>query len=456
MGERSLSLGSWSHAAPSSADAYIFNDGEGHLRCSDAAWPFLEDVPTPSSPAVRAWQCDDDPHCQSLSSGRQCDTRVDDFLHGEWMKHPQESPHTPYIAALHNTSAWKAVEGGRFAHGRSGHLSRCHCNMGSCSSKQIAKWRYRPHTGCSRISAVEGVARLRSRPLTILGDSTTAQYWSALATINGVSSYLHWPQQVVWFCVPESAEQFGRLLRRAGLWHEEPADDDAVLVISLGAWYNIALERVCHQDGHWNRTTRVQVDRCLAAKERGAAAGATVSSSTLELTGQDGPVPTTVTALPEWRAEAAACTRLKKKKVDPMAPDPCVRGRGDLCRVRLSLPNARGGLDQCELAESSARLAAFFSAHRTHLPQHVFVLDSPPTHGSAILDRDNGRWRTRTRTIWQQLAPWVSVLPASEMLVPHVRARSAKVDSQHWCLDSSQMEEYLSSVLTAIVSVVGA
>ena len=45
---------------------------------------------------------------------------------------------------------------------------------------------------------------------------------------------------------------------------------------------------------------------------------------------------------------------------------------------------------------------------------------------------------SRTRAIWQQLAPWVSLLPASEMLVPHVHARNAKIDFQHWCLDTYQ------------------
>ena len=479
--------GNWSRAAPgSSADGYIFRDGaSGHLRCSDAAWPFVTAVPMPLGRAMQP-------------STRQCDTRVDDFLPGEcgylsvpgrsastpqkchWRQHPHRGPDTAYIVALHNTSAWKAVEGGRFAHGRHGQLSRCHCRSGVCSSKAIEKWTFRPHTGCSRIGPIEGVARLRSRPLTFLGDSTTAQYWSALATINAVSSRVHWPQQVVWFCVPESAEQFKRLLQRAGLWRDVPGDGgDAVLVISLGAWPNVNLQQVCQQDGHWNRTTRAELSRCRAAKverlQHGAAAeggrhsavprgeGA-AGSSTLELTGQDWPVPAAVTALPEWKAEAIACTatpqpppptavrsavRSRASKAPP--PDPCTRGRGDLCRVR----QAGGGLNQCDYAQSSARLAAFFSAHRAHLPRHVFVLDSPPSHGGAIFDTDNGRWRTRTRSIWQQLAPWVSLLPASEMLVPHVHARNAKVDFQHWCLDSSQMEEYLSSMLTAITSVVG-
>ena len=169
--------GNWSRAAPgSSADGYIFRDSaSGHLRCSDAAWPFVNAVPTPSGRAKQP-------------STRQCDTREDDFLPGEcgylsvpgrsastpqkchWRQHPHRGPDTAYIAALHNTSAWKAVEGGRFAHGRHGHLSRCHCRSGVCSSKAIEKWTFRPHTGCSRIGPIEGVARLRSRPLTFLGD----------------------------------------------------------------------------------------------------------------------------------------------------------------------------------------------------------------------------------------------------------------------------------------------
>ena len=111
-------------------------------------------------------------------------------------------------------------------------------------------------------------------------------------------------------------------------------------------------------------------------------------------------------------------------------------------------------LDQCELARSSARLAAFFTAHRAHLPQHIFVLDATPAHGTPIHDRDHGRWRTRTRDVWQRLAPWVHLLPASEMLVPQVRARGVKLDSMHWCLDSPQFAEYLSSVLTAVLSTV--
>ena len=50
--------------------------------------------------------------------------------------------------------------------------------------------------------------------------------------------------------------------------------------------------------------------------------------------------------------------------------------------------------------------------------------------------RDNGRWRTRTRAVWQRFAPWVTVLPASEMLV--LQVRHAKLDVQHWCIDTAQ------------------
>jgi len=70
-------------------------------------------------------------------------------------------------------------------------------------------------------------------------------------------------------------------------------------------------------------------------------------------------------------------------------------------------------------------------------------------HGTPTFEMDHGRWRTRARAIWQRVAPWVTILPAFEMLVPH---GSAKVDEVHWCIDTTQYEEYLSSVLTAIVA----
>ena len=188
-------------------------------------------------------------------------------------------------------------------------------------------------------------------------------------------------------------------------------------------------------------------------------------SSTLELTGQDWPVPAAVTALPEWKAEAAACTATTqpspptavRSAVRSMAsrappPDPCIRGRGDLCRVR----GAGGGLNQCDYAQSSARLAAFFSAHRAHLPRHVFVLDTPPSQGGAIFDTDNGRWRTLSHARHLAAARALGQFTARKRDAGAARARTQRQDRlQHWCLDTYQMEEYLSSILTAITSVVG-
>lgn len=127
-----------------------------------------------------------------------------------------------------------------------------------------------------------------------------------------------------------------------------------------------------------------------------------------------------------------------------------MKARGDLCLSIVT--RAEPPLSQCVFAQHSARLATFFTTHRAHLPKHIFVLDSPPVHGRAIFNRDNGRWRTCTRAIWQRVAPWVTLLPASEMLVPH---GNAKMDPMHWSIDSTQYEEYLSSVLTAIVSTTG-
>ena len=408
--------------------------GRQRLRCFASAWPFLETPPLPADLA------------RPSGPDRQCDARPEDFSLGKWTRSAGRSAHTAaYLAALHNSTAWKAVEGGREAHGRHGYFSRCHCKLGVCHSERVLDWSFTPHTGCSRLGVAEAVARLRSRTLTILGDSTTIQHWSSLATVNAAGSQRHWPRQAVWFCLPSSFEQLDRLLRRAGLWRDAPAAaDGSILLLSFGAWYNVNLEHVCGHDSHWNRTTEAQITTCFAAGQR---RGGRKDGTCANLTGEFEPIPAALAALPEWQAEATACTSKPFAARSRGAPDPCLRGRGDLCRVRL----ASGSLDQCELSRSHARLAAFFSSHRAHLPEHVFVLDSPPTHGRAIFDRDNGRWRTRTRAIWQLFAPWVTVLPSSEVLVPHVR--SATIDQQHWCVDTSQFAEYLRSVLTAIVSV---
>jgi hypothetical protein len=289
--------------------------------------------------------------------------------------------------------------------------------------------------------------------MTVLGDSTTLQTWSALATVNAASSSAHWPKQAAWFCVPESAAQIGRLLRRAGLWRNGANDtaDGRVLLLSFGAWYYSSLRSVCGRAGSWNSTTQPEVNACVA--EVAARDSAAVPTDRAELVGADA-LPLALTASAEWAREAAACMR-------PHVPhrgdggDACHKARGDMCQLRASHARVDEslGLDQCDFATSIARLASFFADHRAQLPQHIFVLEPTPWHGSPLFDRDNGRWRNlAVHRVWQRIAPFVTVLPASEMMVPHVHR--AKLDHQHWCIDSAQYGEYLSSVLTAVVSVV--
>ena len=409
------------------------------LQCSESVWPLLTSAPNATGPA-------------NQEAHRQCDARSNDLMPGNWSKDSRGWP-SAYITALHNKTAWSAVEGGRSAHGKHGHASRCKCFMGDCNSNKVEQWTFTPHTGCRRLTVHEGMARLRKRPLTILGDSVAMQSWSALAAVNAAStsSQQHWPKGLAWFCIPETAEQLGTLLRHAGLWRDIADDSvDDVLIVSFGAWYNVDLRHVCNKTHHWNTTTDMELKSCFKAYEARIEPDQAETPSTCEqVVGLDDELPPALTESPEWTRAAEVCTS-KQFTVTKDHPDPCMKGRGDLCRSIAE--RAEPGLTQCVFAKDSARLATFLTIHRAHLPKHVFVLDLPPVHGKAIFNGDNGRWRTRTRAIWQQMAPWVTLLPASEMLVPHGKA---KLDFMHWCIDTAQFEEYISSVLTAIVSVIG-
>ena len=412
------------------------------LQCSSSAWPFITARPLAS---------------EGYGAGRWCDDRVDDFLPGVWT---QRDSVGAYLAALHNLSVWKMVVGERAAY-RKQESSRCHCgNPRRCATESVERWTFTPHTGCRRLSVHDGVARLRSRPLFIIGDSVAIQMWTALAAVHRASSTKSrapWPTQVRWYCLPDTAEEFVALLRRAGIWRETAtrrASDEPTVIVSFGAWYNVELRQVCGVSGDWNTTTYADLQRCGAVH----AARSLAASASLDCgppVDKQGALQAAASQVAgERRAAHRACVpeRASAHTAGPLdaSTDPCYAARATLCRSMRERDAT--SLDQCAYARHNAGLAATMATHRQHLPAHVFFLDSPPVHTAPMFESDHGRWRTRARAIWQRLAPWVRVLPAFEMLVPQGKA---KLDEVHWCIDTTQYAEYLSSVLTAVVGGVG-
>lgn len=161
----------------------------------------------------------------------------------------------------------------------------------------------------------------------------------------------------------------------------------------------------------------------------------------------------------EWRRNERHCTAPRPQRWLPATSDPCYgEARALVCSFRQRRTNQENnGLNQCDLARDTVRLAKHVEARRATLPRHVFVVDSLSQHfrpNSVNITRtmlaDDGRWRNViARRLWARHAPSVTYLNLEQIVLDKA---SAHLDLAHWCVDSVAFEEVASAVLTAVLS----
>ena len=215
-------LASQCAAAQSHAETFVRppNSRLGELVCSISAWPFLRQphgAPPPPN------QSEERPAHWPLCDGSRAS------FAGAWAASASTIVTSAYLAAIHNATSWDALPAG--ATGRHGSCSRCRQSSAAAV--------FRPARQCRRLSVHEAVARLRTSEMTIVGDSSVQQLWTAVAAVSGAQgSRRDWPEGLLWFCIPETTGVLEALAKRSRyLWRPPPRhrDDDSVLLISLGA-----------------------------------------------------------------------------------------------------------------------------------------------------------------------------------------------------------------------------
>jgi len=246
---------------------------------------------------------------------------------------------------------------------------------------------------------------------------------------------------VLWFCVPETVRLLSQLAQRSARWWHQaprPINDNSVMVLSFGTWYNVNFSDICGLPEMTYNSPVPIVESCIRQQSSGpvkndSCSGLEVARDLEQL------------VLGElWEQQEAACKAPSRSWSPSAALGSCYNERARVCNARPR--------DQCAYAQDMARLANWVETNRRHLPRHIFAMDAPAVHHTPVNRLDYGRWRNVARAIWRKYAPSVHVLATSEVLVDQGTLNILAHDPAHWCIDSSRYELYLSALLTSIVA----
>ena len=423
--------------------------------------------------AVAAWTIRGMP---DNTSARLCDGSARDHA-GRWQPSvPASSPRfrrERYLEALYNFTALR-TELPPKAKGNVNTYAFCRRD-----NLTAAGGRFVHASGCRRLGVVDAVAQLSRHRLTIVGDSVWLQMWMSLwlvhhrqrlaagpgARARGGLRGQPWPDAAAWYCAPETPAVADLLLRRlappalspahiagaeraaeraaeGGEYRDEHGD---ILIIGVGIWYNLKRIR-CACDPS---VPGGDVDACTRK-----------SPALAEVADGEAYRPLSKAELGEqWRAQQHDCTAPRPAKWLPAGSDPCYGGaRERMCMFRQTRTHqTSNGLNQCDLARDTVRLAKHIEANRATLPRHIFAVDSLSQHfrpNSVNLTRtmlaDDGRWRNvLARRLWTRHAPSVTYLNLEAITHPKP---AGHLDLAHWCVDSVAFEEVASALLTGVLA----
>ena len=316
-----------------------------------------------------------------------------------------------------------------------------------CSRPRHGRRRFVESSGCERLPIGHVITQLRRHRLTFAGDSVTHQLWLAiwLATQTLHNASFYWPHGAAWHCgrLTDVQREYSmdRALRGATLSATPTApgncDDDDILVLQMGLWYNVRMNATCTerevaitQDSVLLHGLQARVEtsnrhRAFPARgesmtssrgSRGGGGAGERGGGDEEDSNRDG--DSTLESLSQAFHAApgsgSCAVSLSPSTWLPSAADACLHS------AHLGVCHQRGkasALDQCALVRDATALAKWVERHRERLPRHVFVLDVPPQlikdnpHAPPITRLsapDAGHWRNELlRRIWSDLAPSV-------------------------------------------------